>query len=50
MVSSGTSTNMGVAMAPTTYDSTPWQYMMRCSQDSLSWNSGQCSLENMTWK
>lgn len=50
MVTRGTAMKKGVAMAPTTYDHTPLQYMMRWNQDRRLWNSGQCSLLNTIWK
>lgn len=50
MVTSGTAMKKGVAMAPTTYDHTPEQYMMRWNQVRRLWKSGQCSLLRTIWK
>jgi hypothetical protein len=50
MVIRGMAMNMGVVMAPTTYDHTPVQYMRRWKRERPFWNRGQCSLDNMIWK
>ena len=50
MVMSGMAMNTGAVMAPTTYDHTPKQYMMRISTGSSFWNSGQCSTDSTIWK
>ena len=50
MVTSGTAMNTGVVTAPTRYDHTPVQYMMRSHQGSSRWNSGQCLLDRIIWK
>ena len=50
MVTSGTAMKTGVVTAPTRYDHTPVQYMMRSHQGSSRWNSGQCWLDRIIWK
>ena len=50
MVTRGMALKTGVVMAPTMYDQTPEQYMMRWNQGRSRWNSGQCSPLNTIWK
>ena len=50
IVTRGMALKTGVVMAPTMYDQTPEQYMMRWNQGRSRWNSGQCSPLNTIWK
>lgn len=50
MVSRGMMMYRGVVKAPTMYDHTPEQYMMRMNQLSFLWKSGQYCRDIIIWK
>ena len=50
MVTRGMMMNMGVVMAPTTYDQTPVQYIRRWKGGRPCWKRGQCREDSMIWK
>lgn len=50
MVTRGTAMKKGVAIAPTMYDHTPLQYIMRWKKVRRLWKKGQWSLLSTIWK